>query len=1087
MSAPTPVAMRARATGLTVIGASAGSGKTHRLTQEVLDALVHGDVDLPGLIAVTYTKRAQVELASRIRRTLLEKKAPERAARLPLANVGTVHAACLRLVRELALDAGLSPSVDVLPDADRLMRTVLEDELSGSMQKELLGLASRMAIFRDAQRDRVDWVTPVVDVVTLARHGRIAAGALPAMAARSIEALESLLPPVTREDLDALLGDAIDASLRAIEASGCETNKTAAVLRDLEIARRDLARGALDWPTWCKLGKLDPGKKARAAIEPVSRVSRRVLEHPRLRGDLARFTSLVFEAARSTLDAYAHAKRERNVVDYVDMIDEALTLLEDPEVAADLRERLRLVVVDELQDSSPIQLALFLRLHALAGASRWVGDPKQCIFEYAGADPALMEATVKWVAAAGGRTDRLGSNYRTRPDLVELCNTLFATAFRTVGVDPNDVCVTPKRALPDDLEKLPPVGVWSLETKNKGGDAFAIAEGVRRLLDKPHLTRVVDRHTQETRNVRAGDIAILVSTNKAAEEIATALAAHRIGVALARTGLLGTPEGTALQAALALLVDPDASLERAVLEALHGFGGEKADAWLSAKIRRRGEGEGGSEGEGEWLERLAAVRGRRDLLSPGETVDAVLSALDLAALCARWPDAVQRLANLDALRALTAEYEARCVEVAEGASVAGLLRFFAEVAAPIYLRGEEVCADAQAEARGDHAVTILTYHRSKGLEWPVVVLASLDRESRRDAFDVVPECDEETLDPDDPLRGRWIRFWPWPFGPNAGHELDDLAAKSREGTRIAAREHRERVRLLYVGFTRARDHLILAVRPGKTQWLDDLQLGSGRPALAVPRESARFVRVLDVQEVEHKIRCRFWTLGAAAPERREAEPAFWFDRVKRAPVVDGYRIVPSEAHDAPGAHQSTAVHAIRAVDRLHPPLALAASPEKAWREIGDAIHAFLACDVEGLEEMERTLRAARLLRGVGLGGSAEVEKVIRAADALRSWIERRYPGAAWRREVPVRAKIDGPSGEREIVGSVDLLLEIGGGDVVIVDHKSDRVDGEGGFRARAGVHAPQLATYAMALEAAGLRIAGRVVHFVVGGGVVELA
>ena len=79
------------------------------------------------------------------------------------------------------------------------------------------------------------------------------------------------------------------------------------------------------------------------------------------------------------------------------MIDLALSLLEDDEVAREIAARMRLVAVDELQDTSPLQLALFARLHRLAGRSVWVGDWKQCIFEYAGADPGLMEAVAAWV------------------------------------------------------------------------------------------------------------------------------------------------------------------------------------------------------------------------------------------------------------------------------------------------------------------------------------------------------------------------------------------------------------------------------------------------------------------------------------------------------------------------------------------------------------------------------------------------------------------------------------------------------------------------------------------------------------------
>jgi ATP-dependent helicase/nuclease subunit A len=1081
-----------RAGGLTIVGASAGSGKTHRLTQEVLGALTRGACPIEGLVAVTYTRRAQVELASRIRRTLLASDDPGRAARLPLANVGTVHAACLRLVRELALDAGLSPSVDVLPDADRLLRTVLEDVLDLGMQSELLRLASRMAILKDPQKDRVDWITPVVDVITLARHGRVPSSALPAMAERSTASLLALLPPPTTEDLDRSLADAISRSRVAIDASGCGTDGTAKVRRILDIAARDLRQRELDWPSWCRLGKLAPGKKARAAVEPAVSVAQRVLEHPGLRADLARFTQLVFAAAERTMDAYARAKAERKAVDYVDMIDAALTVLAEPAVAADLRERLRLVVVDELQDSSPIQLALFLRLHELAGGSRWVGDPKQCIFEYAGADPALMDATVRWVEKCGGRTDRLTDNWRTRRDLVDVCSALFETAFAAHGVAAEDVRVKARRDVPEKLAKLPPLGVWSLETKNKGDDAVAIAEGVRRMLAQPHRTPVVDRATGKARSVRAGDIAILVATNTEAETIAGALAAHRIGVAVARAGLIGTPEGVALQAALALVVDPAAGREAAILEALQGFEGTTPDEWLSAKIHaagaRKAAGDAGvpmpEEQVSAWMKRLARVRDRRDLLSPSEMVDAVLGALDLAALCARWPDATQRLANIDALRALTGEYESRCLELAEAATLSGLLRFFGELGTPVFLRGEELAADAQAEARGEHAVTVLTYHRSKGLEWPVVVLASLDREGRRKAFDVVPETDADTLNPDAPLEGRWIRYWPWPFSPSAKHDLEDRAAVSAEGTRVAVRENRERARLLYVGFTRARDHLVLALRPGRTRWLDELRAGSGQPALAVDADR-KTVSILRRSGREMEVPVRWHDLGCDEPGEPKLQEPTWFDRVERAPLAEAtYRVLPSEAG---GSGLALPALQVGTITRLHPPLLLAALPETAWADVGSAIHAFLAADLPDLDAAERRARAARLLAPVGLGGDDDVQRVIASADALRVWVEATYPGAVWRREAPVRAKVDAVNGEREIVGTIDLLLDLPAGGCVIVDHKSDRVTEEAAWRARAAVHAPQLAAYALAAELAGRKIVAHFVHFAVGGGIVELS
>jgi superfamily I DNA/RNA helicase len=118
--------MTAAARDIAVVSASAGSGKTYRLTEEVTRAVsanTEDRVPLDGHVAVTFTRKAHAELAARIRHSLVKSGAYEEALRLPLAYLGTVHSACLRLVKEFALDAGASPNVDVLAGSpSRLLR-----------------------------------------------------------------------------------------------------------------------------------------------------------------------------------------------------------------------------------------------------------------------------------------------------------------------------------------------------------------------------------------------------------------------------------------------------------------------------------------------------------------------------------------------------------------------------------------------------------------------------------------------------------------------------------------------------------------------------------------------------------------------------------------------------------------------------------------------------------------------------------------------------------------------------------------------------------------------------------------------------
>jgi ATP-dependent exoDNAse (exonuclease V) beta subunit len=788
------------------------------------------------------------------------------------------------------------------------------------------------------------------------------------------------------------------------------------------------------------------------------------------------------------------------VVDFVDMIDRALTLMDSPGVRAELSARLELSVVDEFQDTSPLQLALFVRLHELAGRSTWVGDRKQCIFEYAGADPTLMEAVTNWARDSGATVDRLPNNWRSRPELVAAFSRLFAAAFSRHGYPASEVQMDAKRIAPAKLETLPPFGLWSLGTKNLEEDLEAIAGGVRRLVDRPDETPVLDPVTKEVRGLQAGDVCVLVATNAEAETLAIALANRGVRAAIARAGLLSTPEGVLATAGLRYLLDRRDSLSAAQIDALTGFGEQTPDAWLSqlvgANLERQAAIERGEEpavpGKSAQVARLDHLKAEVDTLGPSEILDRVLSVLTLADYCARWPDPEQRLGNIDALRALAAEYEEWCARQREAATLAGLLRFLAQSSQKVLVRDEELASDNQHVTAGRQTVTIATYHRSKGLEWPVVVLGSLGREGRRDAFEVSPETERAEFDPRDPLGNRWIRYWPWPYGAQRKTGLWDTVAASPEGMAVAAREERERVRLLYVGFTRARDHLILAARMGKqglkTAWLDELCDHHEKPLIEVVRDG------LSGEEVQVAIRsidgsverwpARQWMLPdpGAVPRIASNDTHHWIvtpasERSVRVP----YWIAPSRAGaDWPELRPLTVKDVISTDSRLP----LGSHRDVDWDVVGNALHAFLAADVPDLEPAQRLEIAQRLLVASGLGTMLSPASLLRSGDSLRTWIASRWPDARWRREISVDAVIGTSGGTRRIRGSIDLLLETSVG-CVIIDHKT-YPGAMNTWRERAATFGPQLAAYAEALRATGRTVAEHWVSFAIAGGIVRL-
>ncbi len=1123
------------AAGLMLVGASAGSGKTYRLTSEVTQAVAPpssgAGIELEGLVAVTYTKRAAAELSERLRRTLVDMGAFARAQRLPLAYLGTVHAVSLRLLQELAIDAGLSPHVDVVPGSEaRVLRQALEGALDPELRASVEKLARSLQIRWDNRSSRYDWLTPVDDVMTLARNNRIAPEALPAMAERSCDGLIDLLGPARPdgETLDRELILALERANRLLGEIDDGVGKTIDARATVRDALRDAKEGPLPWCEWVRLSKIAPGKAGRQAVGDLLVAAARSDEHPRLHAEVREYTRAVYEAARIGLKAYDEDKKHRRVVDFVDMIDRTLTLVECDAVARELGERMKLVVVDEFQDTSPLQLALFTRLHAIAGRSTWVGDRKQCIFEFAGADPSLMEAVTAWASEEGGDTEHLPYNYRSRPELVSACSRLFAAAFARHGYTAEEVEVTAKREEPAALAGLPPLGIWCLESANLDDDAHAVAEGVRRMLADAGATPVQDRATAEVRPVRPGDIAILVSTNAATEQVAQALALRGVRATVARAGLLSTPEGTLVMAALRALLDPRDTLSIAVLEALTGFDGKTPDAWLEARLRRASE-EKAAEGAStelppllpsEIARAIGAIRAELEGASPCEALDRVLSALDVASIACRWPDPEQRVSNLDALRAMARTYEERCGQDCATASVAGLTAYLEQAAETVLVRDEEQAFDEQHVGTGGAGVTVLTYHRAKGLEWPVVVLGSLDKKEKRTPFDVAPESESPGFDPRDPLGGRWIRYWPWPYGAQKKTRLADVAEASTVGCMVSAREDRERVRLLYVGFTRARDHLVLAVRQDKkgrrkTEWLDTLCDHEGAPLVDLPladsaatdaRVTCRGTTVATGGQIDHfEVPARVWKLspGDEAPERLDIrESSAWFARPSSKDNVESaqrrpYRIAPSRAaldwKELVETIAATNTSSFAAPESIGERLPLGQTSSVSWNVVGDPLHAFLAADVPGLAREARLARAERLLAAAEVIAALGPEALVRAGDQLRAWVDAKWPGAIWHREVPVSAIVPGkiaratPSakaGERLVAGTVDLLLMTKDG-AVVIDHKSYPGD-RSTWLPKACEFTPQMAAYAHVLRAAGFKVVGQWVHFTVGAGVVQV-
>lgn len=1042
---------------ITLISASAGSGKTYRLGTALLDA-VNAGTPPQFVLATTFTNRAAAELLARGRNRLLQGGFRASALNLMLARVGTVNAVFGRVLADFALQNGRSPVVSVIPDtAQAAVFRVAADACIHQHAPTLAALAERFEFFVAG----ADWHTMLTELVAIARANGLAPDDLDGSASRSISSVLAALPnqsasPATA--LDAALLEVTKHAVANIRSSGDATKMTRDALDVLEQAAGRLERGTASWGDWARLSKLHAAKASDHCLVPVRDTAARHAEHPRLHEDIETFVRTMFTAAAQSMVQVQKFKRTQGLVDFVDQEADALDLLADPIASRRIADETKLLLVDEFQDTSPIQLALFLRLSALVEETIFVGDTKQAIYGFRGADPNLVDAVASSLTRRGdAKNETLPTNRRSRPAIVHFVNAVFGTALPPLGIPQDQVVTTPHRT--DNQVQPSALALWRVHGRNKEIACRALAQRVARVLEERGSWSVQPHGEPTLRPVRGGDIAILVRTNDNASEVADALAAAGLRVALARNGLLSRAECVVAMAGLRFIADDSDTL--ALAEIAHALeGAVAAPAWLSTALTSS-DTSAALRGA-PFAMALAAERPSSDALTPSETLDRAISVLDVRGLLLSWGDPSARHANLASLRALAVEYEAECQRGHLPATASGLVAW--------------LTAQTQAEQPASpdpEAIQVLTCHGAKGLEWPMVILADLDNPGEARLFNKpVAMPNDAGLDTEDPLGGRWIRLWPWPYGrQKSGIGLDTTAPTTPEGHAANTAAKAEAARLLYVAMTRARDFLVLAPRllvpkTGPTvsaSWLDLLP-GTPRP-LVLP--AAGDV----VSAAGQPIAAVVEDLVAAEAEAAPPPAAFRGDApVGPPPMFAPRRLVPSTA--AGGSMPGWRVISIG--DRLP----LQGAPDMT--ALGEALHGFFAADRPTADLRWRTALAERLLASWGVSALRAGDAVV-AADRIWRHVEAEHPGGICRREWPVTQVARG----QVLSGRIDLVIEQPKS-LAIYDHKSFP-GGRDRWAAEVAADAPQLRMYGEALEAAsGLPVSRLAIHLPIAGAVLIL-
>ena len=1070
------------------ISAGAGSGKTHKLTETLAQALESGSARPHAVVATTFTVKAATELRERARAWLLQRGRIDLATALGQASVGTVNSVCGQWLQRFCFELGLPPDQTVLGEeqASQMLKATLAEALEPEAQAELVRLTERLGIEHDS------WSKRLQEVLTAARANDIGPEDLRPMAAANADAMLAYWSTPAEGDGDgagltgaltqalATARAGVQTQIDTLEAEGRKVTDTLrkglAKLRQLETA---FQADTWAWPDWLAAQSQNAGASARTLLAPVQEAAKAHASHPQYHADVRRYLQLVFGLSADALQSYRNAKLAAGAVDFVDQ--EALmlhALRTRPEVRAALAEELDLVLVDEFQDTSPLQLALFVELAQLARRSVWVGDPKQAIYGFRGTDATLVAQVLQALPQWGGRVgEALSTSRRSTPALVSLTNAVFGHAF-TPTLQRPQVVLSPSR---QDIHGQPALLNWSFESRENKTDYCGLGPAVHQLLGQG--LQVFDKGLGAAgglRPLRPGDIGVLCRKNDQVPLAVAALQAWGVPAASPRAGLLGTAEALLVLACLRRLHNARDTVATALVLTLAD--GTPVQDWLADRLNHlsqlpaEGASTHGWQVDGATphplLGRLEQLRPRLAALSPSEALQLAVAESQVAQRVHRWAatahEAHTRLANVEALAALGPTYEDECAAARRPATVGGLLAWLAQRA--------EDGTDERAAAAGD-AVSVLTYHRAKGLEWPVAVLTALDATARSALWGVRART-QGAFDAAQPLARRFIHCWPATWGRHKAPQPAADAEAGATGQALLAEAIAENRRLLYVGLTRARDVNVLVScgKPPKEDkpflpdhsWVAETE---GAPKLLFGPTGS--LKLDDDQEVPRET--RHWTLPECDdPPPAQAQPGCqWFEPRPPVQARPLWR-QPSAADTAPPPAPATAA--------THQPVGarIVVNGRPDMATLGTALHLCVArAAVLGHSSAEET---ARILATWCMATAVDAQAVCRQVGAFMGWLAARWPGCPVRVETPIEAPA--PDGTR-LRGRIDLLVDTPAG-WVLVDHKA-HPGGTAHDEALATTHAPQLAAYAQALHTAtGRAVVEQWLYLPVGGRVVRV-
>ena len=990
----------------TFVSAGAGSGKTYRLTQDIAQMISDGKCQAEEIILTTFTEAAAKELREKVRSTLYSKGLYQAAMNIDNAVIGTIHSIAYQFVSRYWYLLGISANVSIMDTEGS--KFCISQSLASLPTEEDLWLfdticrSFNLTIPQTSHLDLGFWKRELKNIIDKTVELCIDEQKLEQAKEESKKLLNEVIWWSNFNISNDIISEVVSRLNPIFDTIASNAKKDKEEKRkELEDSISELKKydGKIDGFPFAKLISIAQSyssynsklakyiqKDFSDSILYFTELVDKLPHSVQVRNLVENYIDAIFRLAIQWKKEYEEFKRKRCLLDFGDLLQKFDELLKKEEVIADIQSRYKVAFVDEFQDCSPLQVQSFERLSELMEHSVWVGDIKQAIYGFRGTNTELIKSIIDKVELKndGNKLDNLKNCWRSNETIVNLVNNIFCEkVFHDLLKDelirldmPNRTENDPPAPQERELQHM------HFVCGRKEDVPEALAEKVEEIISNGTF--------------KPNEIAILYRYNSDVAKCTKALKERGIAYNARFDSETNEVENSTddissfINAVVSFAARSDNELSKAIIANRTEIGYSVSELLTNRLQFVESNGK-------EWLSNIGIISRISDIRkvignqSVSAAIETIVVELNLTDLIKRIDPTAPAYNYCSALESKAATYEGMCDNFGMSSTLVGFVQYHQEH--PIEYPGD------------DNGVSVMTYHKSKGLEWPCVILCSLHKvpvEAKKTFFGVLTYNTEvDTL-----LRLVPTAIKGFTSSMMERFEENDFFKQIRCATINEAK------RLMYVGMTRPKEQLILTTYGAKSgdDWLTSIGCD--------PIDSQSTASVINWGKVSWKHIAENYVLPELYENTADVSEFPVLKQPTERPSFDIKFVSPSKAKNT--IPQYTVEQYATFADRIS-----VSAADGRDNTIGDFIH-HLMCLWNGDKSVIETLAKAYGIR-------VDVDAVATSITNFWNWMEKKYGKAALvDRELPFSFVKE--SGQI-VTGEIDLVYHTANGDV-LVDYKT---------------------------------------------------